>query len=349
MKIAVAMSGGVDSSLVAALLQKQGHDIFGVTMRQYDPQLAGYAEGEGIDADISDAKSVCEKLKIEHYVVDLITDFKEIVEKNFIDEYSNGRTPNPCVLCNPTIKFGKFLDAAIMLGADKLATGHYIKAKTIDEKVHIYVPEDEAKDQTYMIWKLSQDQLRRVIFPLAAYTKQEVRELSAKMNLPVHSKKDSQEICFIKDHYQDFLEKYMQMKPGKIALANGQEIGEHNGLPLYTIGQRKGLGTPWHKPLFVLRLDVKKNRVIVTDNPDDLLRKTFDLTEVNWISGKPLEDIENLKVKVRYNSSSVDVEKLENYAHYSKVELKKPTRAITPGQSAVFYKDGELIGGGKIK
>ncbi len=349
MKIAVAMSGGVDSSLAAALLQKQGHDIFGVTMRQYDPQLAGYAEGEGIDADILDAKAVCEKLKIEHYVVDLITDFREIVEKNFIEEYSNGRTPNPCVLCNPTIKFGKFLEAAIDLGADKLATGHYIKTKTIDDVAHIYVPEDEAKDQTYMIWKLSQTQLKRVIFPLAAYTKQEVRELSAKMDLPVHSKKDSQEICFIKDHYQDFLEKYMQIKPGKIVLANGQEIGEHRGLPLYTIGQRKGLGTPWHKPLFVLRLDVKKNRVIVTDNPDDLLRKTFDLAEVNWISGKPLEDIENLKAKVRYNSSAVDIEKLENYDHYSKVELKNPTRAITPGQSAVFYKNGELIGGGKIK
>jgi len=192
MKIAIAMSGGVDSSLAAALLQKAGHEIFGVTMRQYDAEKSGYGKDGGIESDIADARSVCQKLGIEHHVVDLQVDFRDIVERNFLAEYSRGRTPNPCVLCNPEIKFGKFLTAALALGADKLATGHYIKQQEIGGKIHIYVPEDEAKDQTYMIWKLTQAQLSKVIFPLSEYTKVQVRVLADEMNLPVHSKKDSQ-------------------------------------------------------------------------------------------------------------------------------------------------------------
>ena len=262
MKIAIAMSGGVDSSLAAALLQKAGHEIFGVTMRQYDAEKSGYGKDGGIESDIADARSVCQKLGIEHHVVDLQVDFRDIVERNFLAEYSRGRTPNPCVLCNPEIKFGKFLTAALALGADKLATGHYIKQQEIGGKIHIYVPEDEAKDQTYMIWKLTQAQLSKVIFPLSEYTKVQVRVLADEMNLPVHSKKDSQEICFIKDHYQEFLEKHMQLIPGDVVLQTGEILGQHRGLALYTIGQRKGLGIAWHMPLFVLRLNVKKNQVI---------------------------------------------------------------------------------------
>ncbi|MFO7895834.1 MAG: tRNA 2-thiouridine(34) synthase MnmA [Candidatus Cloacimonadales bacterium] len=349
MRIAIAMSGGVDSSLAAALLKKAGHEIFGVTMRQYDAASSGYGSAGGIEADIEDARAVCQELGIKHYVVDLQEDFKNIVERNFLEEYSQGRTPNPCVLCNPEIKFGKFLEAALALGADKLATGHYIQRKEIDGKIHIYIPQDESKDQTYMIWKLTQAQLAKVVFPLSSYTKAEVRILADDWHLPVHAKKDSQEICFIKDHYQEFLEKHMQLIPGDIVLQNGEILGQHRGLPLYTIGQRKGLGTPWHKPLFVLRLNVKKNQVIVTEEPDDLLQQKFEIAEVNWLQAEAPPTMAGVQVKIRYNSRAVAVESLENHQYYSKVILKKPTRAVTPGQSAVFYRDNELLGGGIIK
>ena len=349
MKIAVAMSGGVDSSLAAAILQKEGHDVFGITMRQYNSVEAGYGADGGIEADISDAKKVCEILGIDHFVVDIQTEFRAIIEKNFIDEYSVGRTPNPCVLCNPTIKFGKFLDTALEMGAEKIATGHFIKRLKIDGVQHIYIPVDASKDQTYMIWKLNQDQLSKSLFPISEYTKAEVREFASKLNLPIHSKKDSQEICFIKDHYKDFLEKKMKIIPGDIVLQDGRVIGTHRGLQLYTIGQRKGLNTPWEKPLFVLRLDVKKNRIIVTDNPDDLSLDSFDVSDINWISGKQPKDFSNLKVKIRYNSPATEIDNLEIFDYYTKVKLKKPTRAITPGQSAVFYLENELIGGGIIK
>ncbi|MCK4956989.1 MAG: tRNA 2-thiouridine(34) synthase MnmA, partial [Candidatus Cloacimonetes bacterium] len=214
---------------------------------------------------------------------------------------------------------------------------------------HIYIPSDASKDQTYMIWKLTQEQLSKTIFPIAQYTKTEVRDLACKFEIPVHGKKDSQEICFIKDHYKEYLSQYMQIIPGDIVLQNGTVIGKHRGLQLYTIGQRKGLNTPWDKPLFVLRLDVKKNRIIATDEPADLELDSFEINEVNWISGSVPHNISQLKVKIRYNSPAVAISNLEIHEHYIKVLLQKPARAITPGQSAVFYFENELLGGGIIK
>ena len=345
MKIAVAMSGGVDSSVAAAILQKEGNDIIGVTMRHYDSVAYGFSEAEGINAAIKDAEEVCKKLGIAHHVIDTSEVFKRIVEENFISEYSKGRTPNPCTLCNPTIKWGIFLEEILKLGMEKFATGHYVKLIKEEEAFHIYKATDESKDQSYMLWALHQHQLAKTLFPIAELSKREVRAIAAKMELPVHDKSESQEICFIKSPYEDYLKKHLELKPGNIALPNRDIIGRHRGLPLYTIGQRKGLNTPWRLALYVLKLDVEKNELVVTDNPDDLLCRGFQINKVNWINKEPEADI---SVQIRYNSKPVPVRKLEYKGKNLLVSLQNSVRAITPGQSAVFYKENQLLGGGVI-
>jgi tRNA-specific 2-thiouridylase len=345
MKIAVAMSGGVDSSVAVAILQKKGNDVIGVTMRHYDSVAYGFSEAEGINAAIKDAKEVCKKLGIAHHVIDTSEVFKKIVEENFISEYSRGRTPNPCILCNPTIKWGVFLEEILKLGVEIFATGHYVKLIEEEKAFHIYKASDENKDQSYMLWRLTQQQLSKTLFPLADFSKSEVRKIATEMKLPVHEKSESQEICFIKSHYEDFLKDHLELSPGKIVLPDGKIIGTHRGLPLYTIGQRKGLNTPWRCPLYVLKLDVEKKELIVTDNPDDLLCDRFTIKNINWINKEPSADI---SVQIRYNSKPVPVKKLEYKKDTIQVNLVNPVRAITPGQSAVFYLEDQLLGGGII-
>ena len=339
------MSGGVDSSVAAAILQKEGNDVIGVTMRHYDSVAYGFSEAEGINAAIKDAKEVCKKLGIAHHVIDTSEVFKKIVEENFISEYSRGRTPNPCILCNPTIKWGVFLEEILKLGVEKFATGHYVKLIEEDKAFHIYKASDENKDQSYMLWRLHQHQLARTLFPIAELSKKEVRTIAKEMKLPVHEKSESQEICFIKDHYEDYLKKHLELKPGNIVLSNEDIIGHHRGLPLYTIGQRKGLNTPWKAPLYVLKVNIEKNELIVTDDPDDLLAAEFHINQVNWIDKEPEADI---SVQVRYNSKPVPVKKLEYKGKNLLISLQNPVRAITPGQSAVFYRGDLLLGGGVI-
>jgi len=349
MKIAVAMSGGVDSSVAAALLLKQGHDVLGVTMHHFENSKFGFSKNEGIDAAISDAKKVCKKLNISHYTIELSESFEKIVIQNFISEYSKGRTPNPCTLCNPTIKWGEFLKKTMELGVDKIATGHYISLKRETVIYRIFKAKDKSRDQSYMLWGLDQEQLSITLFPLSEFTKFEVRKIAEYMKLPVHDKEDSQENCFIKGHYEDFLKKQLELKTGDIVLENGEIIGKHKGVPLYTIGQRKGLNTPWHSALFVRKLDAKNNRVIVTDNPEDLLSDNFSVNNVNWISGKFPENFSNLSVQVRYNSKPFPIEDVQINKENIQIKLKTPIRAITPGQSAVFYQDDQLLGGGIIE
>jgi tRNA-uridine 2-sulfurtransferase len=347
MKVAVAMSGGVDSSVAAALLQKEGHEVIGVTMRHFDNARYGFTADEGIEQAITDAAKVCEKLGIPHHVINTSEDFYRIVETNFIEEYKNGRTPNPCTLCNPTIKWGVFHDRILELGVEKVATGHYVKL--IEENGHfqIYTAEDAKKDQSYYLWALNQKQLSTTLFPISHLTKPEVRKIAEESELPVHEKTDSQEICFIKDHYEEYLQKHLKFIPGNIVLQDGKIIGQHRGLPLYTIGQRKGLNTPWITALFVLRLDVKKNELIVTDNPDDLLVSDFHINKVNWIDEIPAET-DKISIQIRYNSKPVPVEKMKCCGDSLKVYLKNAVRAVTPGQSAVFYYEDHLLGGGII-
>lgn len=347
MNIAVAMSGGVDSSVAAAILQKAGHQVFGVTMRHFDSLAYGFPTEDNLEKSIEDARQVCEKLGIKHQVVDVQTGFKKIVEANFIQEYQNGRTPNPCTLCNPTIKWGVLLQKCKNLGADKMATGHYIKLRERAGVYHIFRAEDKAKDQSYMLWQLSQEQLAQTLFPLADLQKKEVRKIAQELEMQVHSKTDSQEICFIPGHYEDYLQKHLKFTPGDIVLPDGKVIGRHRGLPLYTIGQRKGLNTPWSSALYVLRLEVARNQLVVTDEPDDLLQEDFKIGQVNWLSQKP--QLQELMVQIRYNSNPQEVAALELQADNAWVKLEKPARAITPGQSAVFYRGNELLGGGIIK
>ena len=348
MKIAVAMSGGVDSSVAAAILIKEGYDVFGVTMRHYNSVEYGFDESEGIEAAILDAEKVCIRLNITHHIIDVSEDFKKIIEKNFIHEYSIGRTPNPCTLCNPAIKWGSLLKKVEKLDAEKIATGHYIEKRFENGIYNLYKASDESKDQSYMLWRLDQNQLSKTLFPITKLSKQNVRKIANEMKLPVHGKEESQEICFIKGHYEEYLKNHISLNRGDITLPDGKIIGTHRGLPLYTIGQRKGLNTPWSSPLYVLKLDIVNNRLIVTDNPDELFSIDFRIQNINWISGKIPENLSNLSVQIRYNSKPEPVEKLQFKDNEITIQLLKPARAITPGQSAVFYKGNLLLGGGII-
>jgi tRNA-uridine 2-sulfurtransferase len=348
MKIAVAMSGGIDSSVAAALLLKDNPNVFGITMKHYENNSSGFNPDEGITASIKDAKQVADTLGIEHFVIDLQQDFQNIVESNFIEEYKAGRTPNPCTLCNPTIKWGKLLEEAEKMGAEKIATGHYANLIFQQESYRILKSRDIKKDQSYMLWGLNQTQLRKTLFPVGNLTKKEIRKIANELKLPIHDKKDSQEICFIKGHYEDYLRKKIKFQPGNLTLPDGKIIGKHRGLPLYTIGQRKGLNTPWSSPLYVLNMDIQNNVLIVTENLNDLKQESFCLKDLNWLAGAFPEQDDTITVQIRYNSDPVPVRKFELQSDRMKVFLKNSTKAVTPGQSAVFYRGTELLGGGII-
>ncbi len=349
MKIAVAMSGGVDSSVAAYILKNEGHQIIGVTMRHFDNKKLHFGKNEGIEKAIADAKKVCEKLQISHYVIDIKEEFEKIIIKNFISEYQKGRTPNPCTLCNKTIKWGVFLEKIIKrFNVDKVATGHYVNIKIIDNQPHIFRSYDLEKDQTYMLWELSKEQLSKTLFPLAKYKKTKIREIAKNIGFDIAKKKDSQEVCFIKGHYGNFFKEHLKVEQGNIKFKDGRVIGKHKGCVYYTIGQRKGLNTPWKSPLYVYKIDVKENTVYVTDDKDDLLKSEFFISSPNWLYYP--QSTKDIKVMVRYNSKPIQVKKIIPYAEgMYKIILQDKHRAITKGQSAVFYKENELIGGGIIE
>jgi len=342
------MSGGVDSSVAAYLLKKANHDITGVTMRHYNFSEQGFSEKTGIEADIADARAVCKKLEIDHQVIDVQKEFKQSVINYFIKEYTQGRTPNPCTYCNPRIKWGIFLDKIKQQGFEKIATGHYTIIRKKGNNYLLSRGKDMDKDQSYMLWGLSQSQLTYTIFPIGSLLKDEVIKLAKKLCIPAHDKQESQEVCFIPSHYEKFFRKNINLVPGDILFKDGKKIGQHKGLQLYTIGQRRGLNTPWHSPLYVMKIDVGTNSLHVTDDDNDLFKDTFTVQCLNWISPLP-EDPSLIKVQTRYNSIPVRIKSLQIIEKEIKVILKNKTRAITPGQSAVFYLDDLLLGGGIIK
>lgn len=339
-KVALAMSGGVDSSVAAILLQAAGYEVIGITLR-----LWGSAPAE------QDAKKVADILKIPHYVMDMTEEFEQIVIGNFVQEYASGHTPNPCIVCNKNIKFGKLFAYAEELGADYLATGHYAnKVLAADGKYYLQVASDEKKDQSYVLYTLSQKVLQKVLFPLANYNKTTIREIANKNNLPVFNKPDSQEICFIPDNnYRAFLKQHSpetKIKKGHFVNRAGKILGVHQGIMNYTVGQRKGLGIAYGRPLYVLEINTARNEIVLGDR-EELTRTNFLVKDVVFTNEEILTAPKNVLVKIRYGNNW-RAGTIIPAGEFVEVCFDNTAQAVTPGQSAVFYQDKKVIGGGII-
>ena len=295
------------------------------------------------------AKKIAKILKIPFLVLDFKKEFKKRIINYFLEQCKNGQTPNPCVVCNKEIKFGILLEKALDLGADYIATGHYAKLKEVRPRsiYKVYKGIDKEKDQSYFLWTLTQKQLKYVLFPNGNYTKSQVKKMAKKFKLPVFDALESQEICFIQKTTNDFLKKHLGTRPGQIINTQGKVTGSHQGLYFYTIGQRKGIKLS-QGPYYVLAKDLKRNILIVTKNERDLFKKELIAKKVNWISGKIPKFPLKIKAKIRYRSKSAlaTIYKMVNSKY--KIVFNSPQRAVTTGQSVVFYKGNELVGGGII-
>jgi tRNA-specific 2-thiouridylase len=343
MKVAVAMSGGVDSSVAAALLKQAGHDVFGVTMRLTD-------NGSNQDA-VADARQVAAKLGIPHYIIDLEDDFTRAIITDFCEEYRHGRTPNPCVLCNRNIKFGILWEKSKDLGADFLATGHYARIEKDDNgKFLLKKGQDKRKDQSYFLCQLTQEQLGHTLFPIGSLTKIKVRQMAQEMELPTASRPESQEICFVPDDdYAGFLRDHIrgQIKSGPILDRQGNLLGQHRGIMFYTVGQRKGLRVTAASPLYVTAIESERNAVIV-GTKEQTYASELIADNLNWIAIAMPEKPIKVKARIRYRHPEADaiVNPLDKTSIY--VKFAAPQMAITPGQSVVLYDGDTVIGGGRI-
>ncbi len=333
-KVIIGMSGGVDSSVAAALLKKQGYDVSGVTLRLAD----------GGTEFIEDARKVCEKIGIPFEVLDFRHKFKELVENAFVEEFKAGRTPNPCVICNKEIKFGVLFDYAIARGADYIATGHYARIECIDGEYALYKAESREKDQTYFLYALSQEKLSKILMPLGGFNKDYVRELAKEFDLPVWEKKDSQDICFIPDGDKNaYLKRFLKDTPGDFLDTEGNIIGHHTGIFNYTYGQRKGIGA-YGEPRFVLSINPVDNTIVLGKKGEEF-SQSFCVEQLNLMADAGREF--SCSCKIRYSSFDLPCT-VVCQKDFCTVTLCEPARSVTPGQACVFYQNDRLLGGGVI-
>jgi tRNA-specific 2-thiouridylase len=350
-RVIVGMSGGVDSSAAAALLLEQGYEVVGITLKLWPQDCVSRAEDKccGPQA-VTDARAVCDKLGIPYYLIDEAAEFQTKVIQYFAEEYKAGRTPNPCVMCNQNLKFGRLLERADQLGAEYIATGHFARVERRENRFVLRRGSDSRKDQSYFLFSLKQAQLARSLFPLGEKTKTDTRDVARHCQLKTAEKKESMEICFVPDNdYGNFLQQagLATKHQGDIVDPKGTVLGQHEGIEFYTIGQRKGLGISSAKPLYVLELDAENNRVIV-GSESALDRDEFTVERCNWIPFDDPPEHVPASVKIRYNHPGTPGVVVPLGNGRARVKLDSAQRAITPGQAAVFYQDDLVLGGGWI-
>ena len=352
-RVIVAMSGGVDSSVAALLLKRQGYDVIGVTMRLWTVErddLPRLSKRCCSVEDTEDARRVCQTIGVPHYVFNFEREFQQHVVDYFCQEYDRGRTPHPCLACNDKIKFDFLLRRAMFLDADYIATGHYARIRRNGAGLKLLKGADHKKDQSYVLFTLTQRELRRLLLPVGEYPKERIRQIAAEAGLPVADKPDSQEICFIPDDdYRKFVGERVSPRPGQLVDTTGAVLGVHPGVQFFTIGQRRGLGLPGNtgRPMYVIEIDPEADRV--TLGPEEALyRESLWASSVNYTAGEAPEGLLEVNAKIRYKASESPAT-LAARDDWAEVRFKQPQRAVTPGQAVVFYSGDELVAGGIIE
>ena len=350
-KVVAAMSGGVDSSVAAALLKQQGYEVIGMMLRLWSEPGREDSNRCCTPDAMALARRVAARLDIPFYVVDAKDVFRNTVVNYFLEGYARGETPNPCLICNRSIRWEFLLDHALAIGAEFMATGHYVRKHDVNHKHQLLRAVDRSKDQSYVLHVLNQEKLKRALFPIGDYIKPEIRKIAESFGLPTAARHDSQDLCFLAgDDYRNFLQRNAaeMLKPGQIVTRDGEVVGKHNGLANYTIGQRKGLGISSSVPLYVLGKDAAANTVIV-GTQDELGSRELIAKDVNWISGEGPNESFRAEVKIRYTAKEAEALVMPLEGDQAKVQFDAPQRDITAGQAAVFYQGDVLLGGGIIQ